>query len=166
MGDALLLEVGAGPDSMAAWWGETRRDTAYDLVILDDHLLLGGATEWYEDSFRAFVVDLSLTGGYNGSAIWESEYNSEFRQMVAFPGTGVLAAGSCTSADSAAWGSYSISPHIQSGTWSTTSGSLQSPAGIMASPSAAGIPVTYGVKDSGAGENGCDDAALVCYGLP
>jgi len=165
-GDALLLEVGAGSDSMAVTWGEIRSDTAYDLCIKDDHVLLCGATDWFEGNYRGFIVDLSFSGGYNGSSVWESELSAGFLAMAPFPGTGVLAAGFCTSADSSEWRSSSISLFAKDGTWSTLSGSLQSPTAIQASPSAAGIPVTYGVRDSGAGEDELDDAAIVSRGLP
>jgi hypothetical protein len=163
---SLLLEVGSGTTATAVSWGDIRRDHAYGLVAKGDHILVCGETEFFEDTYGAFLVDISPSGGYQGSRTWQAGIDSYFYGIVSFPGTGVLLAGAGASADLGNWHTWTATLTPRDGTWNNLSGTVQSPTGVTASPILESVIVTNGVEDIGDGFGYIDECALVSFGLP
>jgi hypothetical protein len=129
-------------------------------------MIVCGSTEYSEDLFIAFLVDISPTGGFNGYARWQDEFPTEFHGIAPFPGTGVLLAGAGTSANSGSWVPETEYLTDRAGTWTTSTGVLESPSGVMASPTTSSVIVTNGVEDTGDGYNYYYECALISSGLP
>jgi hypothetical protein len=147
--DVLILSTG---DDTAMRWGGSSNDAATGILRHNDNLYLCGNSLSFHPTRAGLFLKCTTDGTLEDLQLWKSgSIDENLSSICRYPGSGVLLAGICASADSGGWAPASDVISDQLGTWSNITGQMYDYGCETTAPSASAVDITDALIDMGGG---------------